>query len=345
MTKRLTGLKAIALGAAVAGLVSAGGAQAQEERNYILATASTGGTYYPVGVAIATLVKVKLQPKQKIGMSAINSAGSGENVKLIREGEAQFAIMQGLFGDFAVNGTGPVANDGRQEHLRSVTMLWPNVEQFIIRSDAVNMGTMADIMALADTGLKASFGRKNSGTIGSNRTIFSGFGVDMDKAFDLVFIGYGPSAQALQNGQIDAMNTAAGVPTSAVTQAFAALGDDITMLSFTDTEIAQANESVSGQLWTEYLIPAGAYPGQDKPIRTIAQPNFLATHADVDEDAVYQITKTMYENLPFLNTIQSATKNMALDQALAGLPAPLHPGAQRYFEEAGVTIPDTLIAN
>ncbi|MEN8688195.1 MAG: TAXI family TRAP transporter solute-binding subunit, partial [Desulfuromonadales bacterium] len=52
-------------------------AEAAEERNYLLATASTGGTYYPVGVALSTLVKVKLQPKQKIGMSAINSAGSG----------------------------------------------------------------------------------------------------------------------------------------------------------------------------------------------------------------------------------------------------------------------------
>ena len=81
---------------------------AAEERDYLLATASTGGTYYPVGVALATLVKVKLQPKQKIGMSAINSAGSGENVKLLRDNEAQFAILQGLFGYYAWKGIGPV---------------------------------------------------------------------------------------------------------------------------------------------------------------------------------------------------------------------------------------------
>mgnify|MGYP000279175689 CR=1 FL=1 len=57
--------------------------------DYILATASTGGTYYPVGVALATLIKVKLQPSQGIGMSAISSAGSGENIRLLREGEAR----------------------------------------------------------------------------------------------------------------------------------------------------------------------------------------------------------------------------------------------------------------
>ena len=89
--------KAIAAAAVMAVSFAAPPAKA-EEASYILATASTGGTYYPVGVAISTLVKVKLQPKQKIAMSAINSAGSGENVRLLRENEAQFAILQGLFG-------------------------------------------------------------------------------------------------------------------------------------------------------------------------------------------------------------------------------------------------------
>ena len=92
--------------------------QAAEERNYLLATASTGGTYYPVGVALSTLVKVKLQPSQKIGMSAISSAGSGENVKLLRENEVQFAILQGLYGAYAWEGTGPIESAGPQRNLR-----------------------------------------------------------------------------------------------------------------------------------------------------------------------------------------------------------------------------------
>jgi TRAP transporter TAXI family solute receptor len=77
-------------------------------------------------------------------------------------------------------------------------------------------------------------------------------------------------------------------------------------------------------------------------VNTIAQPNFLAVRADVDEEAVYPITKTVYENLPFLQNIHAATKAMALEKAIAGLPAPLHPGALRYYEEAGLTIPDRL---
>ncbi|HKK96622.1 MAG TPA: TAXI family TRAP transporter solute-binding subunit, partial [Marivita sp.] len=76
----------------------------------------------------------------------------------------------------------------------------------------------------------------------------------------------------------------------------------------------------------------------------IAQPNFLATSADLPEEHVYQITKAMYENLPFLQAIHPATKAMSIEAAIAGLPVPLHPGAQRYYEEVGLDIPERLIA-
>ena len=114
--------------------------KASAEANYILSTATTGGAYYPVGVALATLTKVKLQPKQKISMSAISSAGSSENVKLLRENQAQFAILQGLYGAWAWNGAGGVANDGPQKYLRSVSMLWQNVEHFVVSRDFVKTG-------------------------------------------------------------------------------------------------------------------------------------------------------------------------------------------------------------
>src|SRR6056297_1552232 len=121
---------------------------APQERSYLLATASTGGTYYPVGVALSTLVKVKLQPKQNIGMSAINSAGSGENIKLMRENEVQFAILQGLYGAYAWKGTGPIEPEGPQKNLRSVTMLWQNVEHFAVLSKFAKTGTVADMVAM-----------------------------------------------------------------------------------------------------------------------------------------------------------------------------------------------------
>lgn len=311
-----------------------------EERSYILATASTGGTYYPVGVALATLSKVKLTPKHHFSLSAISSAGSGENVKLLNENEAQFAILQGLYGAWAWSGQGPYEKTGRQEDLRSVSMLWQNVEHFIVRSDLVDSGTVSDLKNL--DGKKFSIGKKNSGTENSGRQIMKGLAVNPDQ-FNLAYMGYGGSASALQNGTIDGMNTPAGVPVGAVTQAFAALGNDIQILSFTDQQIKMANGKYN--LWTKYEIPANTYPGVDKPITTIAQPNFLAVRQDISDEDVYQLTKTIYENLPFLQGIHKATKAMAIEKAIAGLPVPLHPGAARYYKEVGVEIPSELIVN
>ncbi|EPN4954747.1 MULTISPECIES: TAXI family TRAP transporter solute-binding subunit [Vibrio] len=312
---------------------------AAEDRSYILATASTGGTYYPVGVALATLSKVKLAPKHHFSLSAISSAGSGENVKLLNENEAQFAILQGLYGAWAWSGEGPYEKSGRQEQLRSVSMLWQNVEHFIVRSNLAKTGTVTDLNNL--DGKKFSIGKKNSGTENSGRQIMKGLKVDPDK-FNLAYMGYGGSASALQNGTIDGMNTPAGVPVGAVTQAFAALGKDISILSFTDEQIKEANGNYN--LWTKYEIPANTYPGLDKPITTIAQPNFLAVREDISEEDVYQLTKAIYENLPFLQGIHKATKAMAIEKAIAGLPVPLHPGAARYYKEMGIEIPSDLMA-
>jgi uncharacterized protein len=314
--------------------------EVRAERDYLMATASTGGTYYPVGVALSTLVKVKLQPSHKIGMSAISSAGSGENIKLLNDNEVQFAILQGLYGAWAWKGTGDFATAGPQRELRSVTMLWQNVEHFTVLKKFAKTGTIADMVAMK--GENMAMGPRNSGTLGSNKVLLGGLGVDIEKDYNLAYAGYGPSADALQNGQVSGMSTPAGAPVSAVTRALAAMGDDIVVLDFTDEQMKQADSDM--ELWTRYVVPAETYPGQTKDINTVAQPNFLSVRADVDEEAVYLITKTIYENLPFLNAIHSATKVMAIEKAIDGLPMPLHPGALKYYREVGINVPERLIA-
>ena len=320
--------------------VAAPAAAQTEEANYVLATASTGGTYYPVGVALSTLVKVKLQPGEGIGMSAISSAGSGENIRLLREDEAQFGILQGLYGYFAATGTGPLEAEGPQENLRSVTMLWQNVEHFVAAADAAETGTIEDFVALKGSAM--ALGAQNSGTLGSNIALLEGLGINAETDYELVYGGYGPAAEALQNGQVQGISTPAGVPVGALSQLFASAGDSVRLLNFTPEQQAAADGG--RELWTEFVIPAGTYPGVDEDVTTVAQPNFLATTADVSEENVYMITKTIYENLPFLQAIHPATNDMAIEKAIAGLPLPLHPGAARYYQEIGMEIPDRLIA-
>ena len=311
------------------------GTVASASDDYIINTASTGGTYHPVGTAIATLSKIKLLPKEKFSLTAVNSAGSGANVQALAADTAQFAIVQGLFGSYAATGTGPVTE--KQENMRSITMLWQNVEQFILSNDLVKDGTVSDMIAAK--GESMAMGKENSGTLGSNKVLMKGLGVDLDE-YTLMHAGYGPSADALANGQAAGGGFPAGPPTGAITKLMSSNGDKFTLLNVTEEEAKKMDGGRN--LWVPYTIPAGTYPGQDADVQTIAQPNFLAVNASVDENHVYLLTKALYENLPFLQAIHQATKAMNVDAAMAGLPVPLHPGAARYYEEVGLTIPDGL---
>ncbi len=307
-----------------------------QTRSYILTTAGTGGTYYPVGVALATLAKIHLQNAQGIDMSAISSAGSGENTVLLREDQAQFAIMQGLFGLWAREGTGALEADGAQENQRAIAMLWPNVEHYIIRSDLVREGTVSDLKEFTGT---FSLGARNSGNEFSNKFMLENFGIDWNQ-WDQAYQGFGPSVDSMINGTIAGTIIGAGIGVSTMTRVKAQMGDDVTLLSITPEE-AEAMDGGTG-LYFPYTIPAGTYPGIDEDVQTIAQPNFLAVNHDVPEEDVYLFTKTVYENLDFLCNIHPATCSMSLENALDGLPLPLHAGAARYYEEAGLTIPDAI---
>lgn len=326
----------LAGGAAV--LAAPAVARAQGTRSYILATASIGGTYYPVGVALATLTKLRLTNARGIDMSAISSAGSGENVRLMRENQAQFAIMQGLFGVYARDGSGPIQASGPQPNVRSIMNIWGNVEHFVQRASRSPTGTIDDLAQMR--GRRFSMGARNSGTEFSNRFIFANLGINPDTHFDLVFQGFGPSAEALLNGQIDGSNPGGGIPVAAVTQIFARQAAEFKLLSFNAEQAAKADGG--NGLYVPTTIPANSYPGQTAPIGTIVQPNFLACNASVPDNDVYEITKAIFENLPFLNGIHAATREIQLETALNGLVNPVHAGAARYYRERGVTIPERI---
>jgi TRAP transporter TAXI family solute receptor len=318
----------------MAGVMMTGAAKAED---YVMQTASTGGTFHPVGVAISTLSKVKLLPSENFSLTAVNSAGSGANLQAMASGTADFSILQGLFGYYAARGTGPLSTP--MEDIRSVSMLWQNVEHFILRNDLVDTGTAADIVAAKGAG--AGMGARNSGSLGSGTLLMEGLGLNAEEDFQMIYSGYGPTLDAMANGQIEFASIPAGVPAGAITQILATNGDDVTILNVTPEEA----EAMDGgrELWTAYTIPPNSYPGQDEAIQTIAQPNFLAVNDDVSEDHVYKLTKALYENLPFLQSIHPATKAMSLEVAIAGLPTPLHPGAVRYYREVGLDIPERLL--
>ncbi len=307
------------------------------KRPYILTTATTGGTYYPVGVAIATITKSQLYDTEGISLSAISSAGSLENVKLMRDNQAQFGVLQGIFAAWAWHGDGPIGRP--QPWLRSIGALWQNTDHFILNRELAVDGTIWDLDKL--DGHRFVMGARNSGAEKSGDHILRNLGIDYESKFNLAYMGYGATANAIQDGTIVGMNIPAGPPVTAITRAFAMVGEDLTFLSFTDDDIATINSSYP--LWDRYVIKANTYPNQPMDIQSVAHPNMIAVRADVPDEDVYQITKTMWENLGALHEIHKATREVTLERALHGIGAPLHPGAARYYRELGMEIPAELV--
>ena len=307
------------------------------QRPYILTTATTGGTYYPVGVALATITKAQLFDTEGISLSAISSAGSMENIKLMRDNQAQFAILQGIFVPWAWNGDGPISRP--QPWLRSISALWQNTDHFVLTRELAGDGTIMALDRLS--GERYVMGARNSGAERSGDYILSSLGIDYPSRMNLAYMNYGATANAIQDGTIVGMNVPAGVPVTAITRAFAMVGENLTLLQFTDEQLEQVNETYP--LWSRYTIPGGTYPNLDETIETISHPNVLAVRADIPDEAVYMITRAIFENLASLHEIHKATREVTLNKALTGLGAPLHPGAARYYREQGIEIPPELV--
>jgi hypothetical protein len=146
----------------------------------------------------------------------------------------------------------------------------------------------------------------------------------------------------MKDKRISGANIPAGPPVAAITDIFATPGLKAKVLEFTDEQLKKINETTAYPGY-RYIIKAGTYPGQDKDIKTIAQPNLLVCREDVPEDVVYLLTKTLFDNPDFLKQVHKMGAFITLDNALSGLPMPLHPGALKFYKEKGLKIPEALI--
>ena len=208
-----------------------------KNENLIIVTATSGGTYYPVGVAIGTLITLKCSKNYGITATAIDSAGSAENIQMMENNEAQLATLQSLFGSMAYQGKGiykkPIKN------VLSITSLWDNVEHFVLLNRYVKAGNINDLKYLTD---KFSIGKRGSGTEVSGRTILEAIGID-PSGLNLEYLGYQDSVDAMLDNRIAAANIPAGVPASSISMLFAQLGGDrVSILEFTRDQLNEINK-------------------------------------------------------------------------------------------------------
>src|SRR5690554_5060227 len=106
-----------------------------------------------------------------------------------------------------------------------------------------------------------------------------------------------------------------------------------------DINVVAVPEDIVAKLGAPYvpgIIPAGTYEGQDEDVPTAAIVNFLVTHSGVSDETAYQMTKLLWENLPALRSAHKAANAIKIENALQGMPVPLHPGAERFYTEKGL---------
>ncbi len=307
---------------------------AKPDKQFVtIVTGSTGGTYYPVGTIVANLWNDKLGDTGVVA-SAQSSQGSVENLNMLNSGEAQLGIAMSNMSYFAYQGT-QAFKDNKFEKARFVTGLWPDVSQFVVTKES-GIESVADL-----AGKRFSVGGAGGGTEYSTKMILDAVAGLSFEDVEIEYLGYSDSSGAIQNGQLDGMNAEGGVPTSAVSE-ITASRTPVNILEFGDEEYAKLKEKAP--YYVQYTIPAGTYPSVDNEIQTVGVKSALVASADLDTDLVYNLVKTMYENLSDVKASHKALEYLSLERASTGMPpVPLHAGAVKYYKEVGIDIPDELI--
>ena len=283
--------------------------------NYTIGTGSQSGTYYPLG---GTLSKIWSENLPDFNMRAEVTAASVENIIKVSTNKQLVGIAMGNVALKAFNGKKPFP---RNMPIDVLFALYPNVVQFIVPADS-------DIHSISDLkGKKVSLGAPGSGTRVSAVNILNTLGIDEDdiKAQSL---NYTATTSAIANNQIDAGVIVGSLGVGAITEL--ALTRNIRILSFTQEEldkIAQSNPSYQP-------LKADAESYKNVPAFTApAVWNVLVTNKKMDDEMAYNLTKTAFENIDKLRQAISVTKFTTIENMIKLEGVPLHPGAQKFFDE------------
>lgn len=286
-------------------------------------TGGTAGTYYPLGGELADII----QSNTDASVTYVESGGSADNLGQIYQEEAQLGLTQ--------NDTASVAVGGELEDLEGVELdnfgwisnLYPEAMHIIVRADS-GIESIEDL-----EGQTIAVGDAGSGTRIISDAILEAHGIE-EGDYTPEVTDFGSSTDMLQDNQIDATMFVVGVPVAGLTQL--AGQTDVELLSVED-DIAE--EISSGGDFEVYDIEADSYGFLDEDVTTISVfAALVASTTQVSEDLGYEITAAVLENADSITL--DVGENIDLDEALNGIGSiPLHPGAERYFEEQGVDLP------
>lgn len=294
-------------------------AQAENPKFLSLLTGGTGGTYYPLGGAIAKIVS----DETGIKTDALSSNASADNIIALNDGEAEIAFTQTDVAAYAIDGINNF-KDKKIEGIQALGSLYPETVQ-IITTEKSGIKTVNDLK-----GKKVSVGAPGSGTYVSAEQILEVYGLNI-KDIRAQHLDFGESVGGIQDGNIDAAFITAGTPTGAVEQ----------LTATAKVNVLPVDGEEAKKLIDKYpfygvdTIKEGTY-GLANDVDSVAVLAMLVVQKDLPEDAVYNITKAIYENLDKI--AHAKAKEISLDKALDGIGFDLHPGAKKYYEEKGLEV-------
>lgn len=310
--------KLLGAGFALAIAVS-GSAQAQTFVNVL--TGGTSGVYYPLGVALSQIYGKSL-PGSKTSVQATKA--SVENLNLLEAGKGEIGFTLGDALSQAWTGVADAGYPKPLQKLRGVASIYPNYIQIVANASS-GIKTLADLK-----GKRISVGAPKSGTELNARAILNAAGLQYSDFAKVEYLAFGESVDLMKNRQLDATLQSAGLGVASIKDL--ATSVDITVVAVPPEVIAKIGDAA----YQPGTIPAGTYKGQDAPTPTAAINNFLVTHAGVPDDVVYGMTKGLFDNLDGMVSAHAAAKDIKLDKAVAGMPVPLHPGAEKFYREKGL---------
>lgn len=284
-------------------------------------TGGTSGVYYPLGVSL-TQIYGKVMPNVKTSVQATKA--SAENLNLLQAGRGEVGFSLGDTLNEAWKGNEEVGFKTPLKKLRTLAAIYPNYIHFLASADS-------GIKSLADLkGKKVSVGAPKSGTELNSRDILKAVGMSYKDFAKVEYLGYAESVELIKNRQLDATLLSSGLGVAAVRDLTTAL--KIVVIPIPADVVTKIGEAA----YATGVIPANTYNGQTTDVPTVIVQNYLVTHEGVPTDTVYKMTKSMFENLDAMIASHAAAKAIDKDKAGKGSPVPLHPGAEKYYREAGL---------
>ncbi|MBN9602188.1 MAG: TAXI family TRAP transporter solute-binding subunit [Afipia felis] len=298
--------------------LSAPAAHAEQFINIL--TGGTSGVYYPLGVAIGKIYGDKI-PGVRAQVQATKA--SVENLNLLEQGRGELGFTLGDSLKAAVDGDEEAGFKKKLTKLRTIAAIYPNYIQIVATAES-GIKTLADLK-----GKTLSVGAPKSGTELNSRAILKAAGMNYKDLKQVQYLPFAESVDLMKNRQLDATLQSAGL-------GVASLKDLSSSTEINVVAVPKATVEKIGPPFVSVVIPANTYTGQKSDVETAAVVNYLVTNSDVSDDVAYQMTKQIFENLPELANAHVAGKDIKLEKAATGSPAPLHPGAIRYYKEKGI---------